>query len=42
MLEGYIFKLLEDEDLVSPHSFEDKTRYVPFMSLAYVNIFVWA
>ncbi|WMV13520.1 hypothetical protein MTR67_006905 [Solanum verrucosum] len=27
-----VSKELRDEDLLSPHSFEDETRYVPFMS----------
>jgi len=34
--------VLEDEDLVSPHSFEEKTHYVLFMSLVYVKAFGWA
>jgi len=42
MLEEYVSKVIEDEDLVSPHSFEEKTDCGPLCFLVYVKAFVRA
>jgi len=38
MLGEKVSKVLEEEDLVSPHSFEDKTHFVPLCLSVYVKL----